>query len=82
MRKSITRPVVGCRITRHLLRLTQQNLSELSGVHPSEISRVESRKITSSTARVVGKIARALDISPEQVVRVIDGPEAEAYFDC
>ncbi len=52
---------------RKLRKLTQEQLSEFSGVDQTTISGIESGRIKRPRWEIVSKLAKALDVSPEEL---------------
>lgn len=55
------------RAAREKLRLTQEEVAERSGVHPTEISRMEAGKRDPQVSTLL-KLAKALEVPPGQLL--------------
>jgi XRE family transcriptional regulator, regulator of sulfur utilization len=55
------------RSTRKRLKLTQEEIGERSGVHPTEISRIEAGKRDPQVSTLL-KLAKALEVPPGQLL--------------
>lgn len=72
MRQTPTIPVVGdlatnLKAARKRLKLTQEQVAERSGVHATEVSRIEGGKRDPQVSTVV-KLAEALELRPGQLL--------------
>jgi DNA-binding XRE family transcriptional regulator len=56
------------RAARKKLKLTQEEIGERSGVHPTEISRMEANKRDPQVSTLL-KLAEALEVSPGQLLK-------------
>ncbi len=67
----------GSRIRRlrRMKHLTQEQLGELAGLHPSYVGQVERGQRTPSV-KTLEAIARALGIDPSFLLRATDGPDS------
>lgn len=60
------------RLARKIARLTQAELGRRAGVDPTIISRLEAGKRESASYETIVKLARALNVSPEDLFPVPD----------
>jgi len=56
--------------------LTQEELSELSGVDQATISNLEIERVKNPGWQIVARLAKALDVPPEQLFPVSDNTAA------
>jgi len=56
--------------------LTQEQLADLSGIEQAVISALETGRNRSPGWRIVGRLARALDVRPEEIFPVEVGTNA------
>ena len=52
--------------------LTQQQLSDRAGLGPNEVSRIESGAVKNPRFDTIRKLAAALDVPPEDLVRGLE----------
>lgn len=72
--QSIPRPLHPLRVRRKAARLTQQQLSDMSGVHQQVIVRLELRErdIASASYATIMRLSTALQCRPEKIVSYSD----------
>jgi transcriptional regulator with XRE-family HTH domain len=66
------------RLARKIARLTQAELGRRAGVDPTIISRLEAGKRESASYETIVKLARALNVSAEDLFPVPDDPHKGA----
>lgn len=78
MTVTITTRAMELKKYRRIAALTQQQLADKAGVDPTIISRLErGERATASYATIV-RLARALNLEPEELVAVAEPPAARA----
>lgn len=58
---------MNLRTARRIARLTQEQLADLAGVKQATISQIENGEVTRPEYTTVARLARALNISPEEL---------------
>jgi transcriptional regulator with XRE-family HTH domain len=61
---------MNLRTIRDKRKLTQETLSEMSGVDQSTISAIETGRLKSPSWQIVAKLARALEVAPDEIFPV------------